>query len=69
MGCAFTTETLRLARDRASAAALVFAQMVYDLAAKSRFSRSVYDLIAKIWAETDPVYDLPAIDTECRSRK
>ena len=22
----------------------------------------VYDLIAKIWAETDPVYDLPAID-------
>jgi hypothetical protein len=24
---------------------------------------SVYDLIAKIWAETDPVYDLPAIDT------
>ena len=32
-----------------------------------RFSRkkagSVYDLIAKIWAGNDPVYDLPAIDT------
>ena len=24
---------------------------------------SVYDLIAKIWAETDPAYDLPATDT------
>jgi hypothetical protein len=30
--------------------------------AASVFVKMVYDLIAKIWAETDPVYDLPAID-------
>jgi hypothetical protein len=29
----------------------------------------VYDLIAKIWAESDPVYDLPAIDISSGSRK
>jgi hypothetical protein len=40
---------------------LIFAKMVYDLAAKSDL---VYDLIAKIWAESDPVYDLTAIDND-----
>src|SRR5271166_2225917 len=34
--------------------------MVYDLAAEEY---SVYDLSAKIWPESDPVYDLTAIDT------
>jgi hypothetical protein len=55
----FTTETLRSTMNSASAAAWSL-QMVYDLAAKSRL---VYDSIAKIWAESDPVYDLPAIDS------
>ena len=27
----------------------------------------VYDLIAKIWPESDPVYDLTAIDTRINS--
>ena len=29
----------------------------------------VYDLIAKIRAESDPVYDLPAIDSDSRVAK
>jgi hypothetical protein len=48
-----------LANKQGLSRSFVFAKMVYELAAKSRFSLR---FIAKIWDESDPVYDLPAID-------
>ena len=57
-GLSLEREPIALPKDRVAAGALPL-KTVYDLAAKGG---SVYALIAKIYPESDSVYDSPAID-------